>query len=156
MKAALVAALVVALTATACSSTPAPPGATTPPLSSTPASDEASASPTADALPRVETLADLAGTRWGGRDSEGDSVTFDFEEGGQLTYFSFGERYSREGDTWSVDGDTLTWLVTFGGPYGTCTYVGALDAVAQMISAPYTCSASDAPSGTIELEQRPA
>lgn len=100
----------------------------------------------------VESLDALADTRWIGTDSEGDQITFGFESDGQLTFTSFGEKYSHETDRWFIEGDSIVWDATFGGPYGTCRYTGTLDLQSQVISASDVCS-TGVESTTIELRQ---
>ncbi len=100
----------------------------------------------------IESLDDLAGTRWIGTDSEGDQITFRFEPDGQLGFTSYGERYEHEEDRWWVEGERVIWDATFGGPYGTCRYTGDFDVSAQVISALSVCS-TGVPDVTVDLRQ---
>ena len=139
---ALLSAAVLAGVLTGCSASPL---AETP--SPSPSPTEAAVS---GPLP-VESLAAIADTRWTGVDSDGDRVTFKFNEDGTASFSSYGQKYSYPEDLWSVRDNTITWNATFGNQFGVVTYVGTLDADTQVIGA--TSTSTTGRTGTIELEQ---
>ncbi len=101
--------LVAAFVLAGCSllSPPPAPQPTTPPV------DEATV-----------TVEDLNDTNWAGTDSEGTDTTFSFHEGGSTAVSFSGNEYDDPGDTWALDGNTLTITIYNVEGVGDATYVG--------------------------------
>ncbi len=85
--------------------TPAPP--TTPPV-----------------VEETVTVEDLNDTSWAGTDSEGTDTTFTFHEGGSTAVSFSGNEYDDPGDTWALDGSTITITIYNVEGVGDATYVG--------------------------------
>ncbi len=77
----------------------------------------------APATPTV-TEADLADTTWTGTDSEGTDTIFTFHDGGSTAVSFSGNAYDDPGDTWALDGSTLTITIYNVEGVGDATYVG--------------------------------
>lgn len=67
---------------------------------------------------------DLNDTSWAGTDSEGTDTTFTFHEGGSTAVSFSGNEYDDPGDTWELDGTTLTITIYNVEGVGDATYVG--------------------------------
>ena len=67
---------------------------------------------------------DLNDTNWAGTDSEGTDTTFNFHEGGSTAVSFSGNEYDDPGDTWALDGNTLTITIYNVEGVGDATYVG--------------------------------
>lgn len=67
---------------------------------------------------------DLNDTDWAGTDSEGTDTTFTFHEGGSTAVSFSGNEYDDPGDTWELDGSTLTVTIYNVEGVGDATYVG--------------------------------
>jgi hypothetical protein len=67
---------------------------------------------------------DLNDTSWAGTDSEGTDTTFTFHEGGSTAVSFSGNEYDDPGDTWELDGSTLTITIYNVEGVGDATYVG--------------------------------
>jgi hypothetical protein len=67
---------------------------------------------------------DLNDTSWAGTDSEGTDTTFTFHEGGSTAVSFSGNQYDDPGDTWELDGTTLTITIYNVEGVGDATYVG--------------------------------
>lgn len=67
---------------------------------------------------------DLNDTDWAGTDSEGTDTTFTFHEGGSTAVSFSGNEYDDPGDTWELDGSTLTITIYNVEGVGDATYVG--------------------------------
>ena len=67
---------------------------------------------------------DLNDTSWAGTDSEGTDTTFTFHEGGSTAVSFSGNEYDDPGDTWELDGTTLTVTIYNVEGVGDATYVG--------------------------------
>ena len=67
---------------------------------------------------------DLNDTSWAGTDSEGTPTTFTFHEGGSTAVSFSGNPYDDPGDTWALDGSTLTVTIYNVENVGDATYVG--------------------------------
>jgi hypothetical protein len=120
------AALVIAgvlLVSGCAASTEAPP---TEPEASAPAEE----APEADA--GITSLAELGGTQWSGSDSEGDEHLIDFDDDGTLTHNSYG---TRQESTWTVEGETLTFTLDFGGAPGVADITATYDPATGVMSA---------------------
>jgi hypothetical protein len=100
-------------------------------------------------VPPIASLTDLADTRWFMDDSDGERVPLYFGPDGTVEYSDSGQRFAYPEDTWSVDGDVLTWQVTFGARYGIWTCVATFDAASQTFSGQWTSTVGE--SGTLEL-----
>jgi hypothetical protein len=70
------------------------------------------------------TVEDLNDTSWAGTDSEGTDTTFTFHEGGSTAVSFSGNEYDDPGDTWALDGNTLTITIYNVEGVGDATYVG--------------------------------
>jgi hypothetical protein len=70
------------------------------------------------------TVEDLNDTSWAGTDSEGTETTFTFHEGGSTAVSFSGNPYDDPGDTWALDGSTLTITIYNVQNVGDATYVG--------------------------------
>ncbi len=70
------------------------------------------------------TVEDLNDTSWAGTDSEGTDTTFTFHEGGSTAVSFSGNEYDDPGDTWELDGATLTITIYNVEGVGDATYVG--------------------------------
>jgi hypothetical protein len=70
------------------------------------------------------TVEDLNDTSWAGTDSEGTDTTFTFHEGGSTAVSFSGNPYDDPGDTWELDGTTLTITIYNVEGVGDATYVG--------------------------------
>lgn len=70
------------------------------------------------------TVEDLNDTSWAGTDSEGTDTTFTFHEGGSTAVSFSGNEYDDPGDTWELDGTTLTITIYNVEGVGDATYVG--------------------------------
>ena len=70
------------------------------------------------------TVEDLNDTSWAGTDSEGTDTTFTFHEGGSTAVSFSGNEYDDPGDTWELDGTTLTVTIYNVEGVGDATYVG--------------------------------
>ncbi|MEO7896915.1 MAG: hypothetical protein ABIR65_06425 [Pseudolysinimonas sp.] len=79
--------------------------------------------PTEAPAPTV-TVEDLNDTSWAGTDSEGTDTTFTFHEGGSTAVSFSGNEYDDPGDTWALDGSTLTVTIYNVEGVGDATYVG--------------------------------
>jgi len=79
--------------------------------------------PTEAPAPAV-TVEDLNDTSWSGTDSENTDTTFTFHEGGSTAVSFSGNAYDDPGDTWALDGSTLTITIYNVEGVGDATYVG--------------------------------
>jgi len=70
------------------------------------------------------TVDDLNDTDWAGTDSENTDTTFTFHEGGSTAVSFSGNEYDDPGDTWELDGTTLTITIYNVEGVGDATYVG--------------------------------
>jgi hypothetical protein len=70
------------------------------------------------------TVEDLNDTSWAGTDSEGTDTTFLFHTGGSTAVSFSGNEYDDPGDTWALDGSTLTVTIYNVEGVGDATYVG--------------------------------
>jgi hypothetical protein len=59
------------------------------------------------------TTTDLAGTTWGGTDSDGDVWGFEFQDDGTIGLTYNGDSFDDPSDTWAVSGDTLNIHTAF-------------------------------------------
>ncbi len=97
----------------------------------------------------TETDTSLAGTTWGGTDSDGDTWVLDFQADNTVGFTLNTDSYDDASDTWALSGGTVTVTIVF--TDGTATMVG-----------PYTSGASSIPlvgsqdgaSWTVELTQQ--
>jgi hypothetical protein len=89
-------------------------------LPSTPTTPDAPETPAAPAV----TAADLNDTSWAGTDSQGTETTFTFHDGGATAVSFSGNAYDDPGDTWSLDGSTLTITIYNVESVGDATYTG--------------------------------
>ena len=81
--------------------------------------------PTTDPEPAPSvTVEDLNDTSWAGTDSEGTDTTFTFHTGGSTAVSFSGNEYDDPGDTWALDGNTLTITIYNVEGVGDATYVG--------------------------------
>jgi hypothetical protein len=69
-------------------------------------------------------IEDLNDTSWAGTDSEGTDTTFTLHEGGSTAVSFSGNQYDDPGDTWELDGATLTITIYNVEGVGDATYVG--------------------------------
>ena len=85
--------------------------------------------PVAPETPDVPAVSveDLNDTDWAGTDSEGTDTTFTFHEGGSTAVSFSGNAYDDPGDTWELDGTTLTITIYNVEGVGDATYVGEVD-----------------------------
>lgn len=67
---------------------------------------------------------DLNDTSWAGTDSEGTDTTFTFHAGGSTAVSFSGNEYDDPGDTWELDGTTLTITIYNVEGVGDATYTG--------------------------------
>ena len=111
------------------------------------------AAPTAEQseVPTLASAAELADTRWLVDDSQGDRTTVKFNADGSVSYTSEGQQFAYEADTWSVDGDTVTWQVTYGARFGVWSCVGTFDPATQQITGTWTSTVGE--SGTFSAKQ---
>lgn len=135
-----VALATLALSITACAS-PAPTPAPT-----------STAVPTPSGPASVSTAAELGGTKWIGTDSDGDKITIKFLTDGHAAYISYGSAFAYPEDTWTANGDAVTWQLTLGAKFGVLSYTGKFDAAKQEISASIV-SSSLGTTSTIVLHQ---
>jgi hypothetical protein len=70
------------------------------------------------------TSTDLAGTTWGGTDSDGDTWAFEFQNDGTVGLTYNGDFFDDATDTWTLDGTNLSIHIVgsdsdfdFAGPY---------------------------------------
>jgi hypothetical protein len=70
------------------------------------------------------TVEDLNDTSWAGTDSEGTETTFTFHEGGSTAVSFSGNEYDDPGDTWALEGSTLTITIYNVEGVGDATYTG--------------------------------
>ena len=87
---------------------------------STPTTPDTPATPDAPSV----TVEDLNDTSWAGTDSEGTDTTFTFHEGGSTAVSFSGNEYDDPGDTWALDGSTLTITIYNVEGVGDATYTG--------------------------------
>lgn len=89
-------------------------------------SPQAPAAPETPDTPDVPAVSveDLNDTDWAGTDSEGTETTFTFHEGGSTAVSFSGNQYDDPGDTWELDGTTLTITIYNVEGVGDATYVG--------------------------------
>ena len=82
--------------------------------------------PTTEPEPDVPSVSveDLNDTSWAGTDSEGTDTTFTFHTGGSTAVSFSGNEYDDPGDTWALDGSTLTITIYNVEGVGDATYVG--------------------------------
>jgi hypothetical protein len=80
--------------------------------------------PTPDPPVPSVTVEDLNDTSWSGTDSEGTDTTFTFHTGGSTAVSFSGNEYDDPGDTWALDGSTLTVTIYNVEGVGDATYVG--------------------------------
>ncbi len=102
-------------------------------------------------VPELTSLADLADTRWLVDDSDGERTSTRFNADGTVSYTSGTQSFAYPEDTWTVDGDTVTWQVTFGARYGVWTVIGTFDPETQLITGTWTSTVNE--SGTFEAMQ---
>jgi len=102
-------------------------------------------------VPALQTLADLGDTRWLVDDSQGDRTTVRFNVDGSVSYTTSGQSFEYPEDTWTVDGDSINWQVTYGARYGVWTLVGVFDSETQLITGTWTSTVNE--SGTFEAKQ---
>jgi hypothetical protein len=121
--------LLAAVALTGCSLL-APPAPTTPVETDTPDT------------PSV-TVEELNDTDWSGTDSEGTDTTFTFHEGGSTAVSFSGNPYDDPGDTWELDGSTLTITIYNVESVGDATYVGEVTDAAGPIDLALTFSDVD-------------
>jgi hypothetical protein len=69
-------------------------------------------------------IEDLNDTSWAGTDSEGTDTTFTLLVGGSTAVSFSGNQYDDPGDTWELDGATLTITIYNVEGVGDATYVG--------------------------------
>jgi hypothetical protein len=79
--------------------------------------------PTTPDAPAVS-VEDLNDTSWAGTDSEGTETTFTFHEGGSTAVSFSGNEYDDPGDSWELDGSTITITIYNVEGVGDATYVG--------------------------------
>lgn len=99
-----------------------------------PASSEPAESPSTEDEVEVvplASIAEIAGTRWTGTDSDGDSHGLSFKEDGSLTHSQGG---MRQDTTWAVEGETVVFTIVFG-PGSITEITGTLDPATQTMSA---------------------
>ena len=89
-------------------------------LPSTPTTPDAPETPAAPAV----TAADLNDTSWAGTDSQGTETTFTLHDGGATAVSFSGNAYDDPGDTWALDGSTLTITIYNVESVGDATYTG--------------------------------
>ena len=70
------------------------------------------------------TAEDLNDTSWAGTDSEGTDTTFTLHASGSTAVSFSGNPYDDPGDTWKLDGNTLTIVIYNVENVGDATYVG--------------------------------
>jgi hypothetical protein len=83
--------------------------------------------PTPTTEPTTEptvTVEDLNDTSWAGTDSQGTATTFTLHTGGSTAVSFSGNEYDDPGDTWALDGNTLTITIYNVESVGDATYVG--------------------------------
>ncbi|MDP3209340.1 MAG: hypothetical protein Q8M65_09355 [Rhodoglobus sp.] len=113
-----------------------------------------SASPSAQpesSVPELTSLADLPDTNWLVDDSQGDRTTVKFNADGSVSYVSDGQSFAYPEDTWSLDGDTVTWQVTYGARFGVWSCTGTFDAATQLITGTWTSTVGE--SGTLSARR---
>ena len=91
------------------------------------------------AAPTV-TTEELNDTSWNGTDSKGTVTTFTFHEGGSTAVSFSGNPYDDPGDTWALDGSTLTITIYNVEGVGDATYVGDVTDAAGPIDLALTFS----------------
>lgn len=116
-----------------------------------PSATQSAETGTTTSLPPVESLESMADTRWIGKYSNGDTVTFKFNSDGSVKTTSYGVVLDAPDDAWTVTGGTIVWTASFGARYGTITHVATLDVALQILSGSTTSTVGE--SGTIELRQ---
>jgi len=79
--------------------------------------------PTTPDAPAVS-VEDLNDTSWAGTDSEATETTFTFHDGGSTAVSFSGNEYDDPGDTWELDGSTLTITIYNVEGVGDATYIG--------------------------------
>lgn len=72
------------------------------------------------------TADDLNDTSWSGTDSQGTVTTFTFHAGGSTAVSFSGNAYDDPGDTWELDGSTLTVTIYNVESVGDATYTGTV------------------------------
>lgn len=112
-----------------------------------------SVEPTVEApeAPLIESLDSIVGTRWIAKDSQGDTTYVSFDVDGGVSYSTDGQQFDYPEDTWSIEGDVLTWQLTYGARFGVWTCTGSLDVETQEIAATWTSTVGE--SGTVDLRQ---
>jgi hypothetical protein len=89
------------------------------------------------------TAADLNDTSWGGTDSEGTETTFTLHASGSTAVSFSGNEYDDPGDTWKLDGSTLTIVIRNVENVGDATYTGDVTDAAGPIDLTLTFSDVD-------------
>jgi len=89
------------------------------------------------------TAEDLNDTSWEGTDSEGTDTTFTFHAGGSTAVSFSGNEYDDPGDTWALDGSTLTITIYNVENVGDATYTGEVTDPAGPIDLTLTFSDVD-------------
>ncbi len=102
-------------------------------------------------VPALQSLADLGDTRWLVDDSQGDRTTVRFNADGTVSYTSYGQSFDYPEDIWTVDGDTVTFQITYGARFGVTTNVAVFDAETQLLTGTWTSTVNE--SGTFEAKQ---
>ncbi|CAN5475510.1 hypothetical protein BH09ACT4_BH09ACT4_06260 [soil metagenome] len=91
----------------------------------TPATPTVTNAPETPAAPTVS-VTDFNDTDWAGTDSEGTDTTFTFHEGGSTAVSFSGNPYDDPGDTWAINGETLTITIYNVENVGDATYTGTV------------------------------
>ncbi len=94
-------------------------------------------------------LDQLADTEWTGLDHLRDRITFIFHADGRVSYRNELGEFNYEGDTWSVDGDVLTFQADYRGPFGVASHTGGYDHDLDALLVEYTTTTNR--SGTYTL-----
>lgn len=74
--------------------------------------------------PTTVTVEDLNDTSWAGTDSEDTDTTFTFHTGGSTAVSFSGNAYDDPGDTWALEGSTLTVTIYNVEGVGDAVYTG--------------------------------
>lgn len=109
----------------------------------------ASVSPTPSPTPTFATVADLAGSRWYGVDSEDEDEMVSFTAGGTVLVEADGRRYENAA---VITGDSLAFDVHWDAPYGVYHYTVTVDPGTQKLVGGWTPEQATRKPGTLSFD----
>lgn len=117
-----------------------------------PSAEPPAETPSAEAEAHLESLALVADTEWTGTDEEyRDRITFLFHADGSVAHRNTAGTFQGPNDTWTVDGETITFTADYEGAFGVGTHIGRYDRVTGILDVEYTTTTNRA--SRIQLRQ---